>query len=115
MKRILFSIITLAVMALCASGQEVTKAVQGTTATAVSGTGYTALLSGTVGVPARQLTLLNTTGVSIEILRTGAGVAFVLPTGMARLLRGIATTSEISIRRADVSATPVTVYWEAEK
>ena len=59
------------------------------------------------------LDLVNTTGVTIEYRRNGAGSAIQIPTSSSRLIIGITNTNQISIRRYDQDPSPVTVAGES--
>lgn len=63
----------------------------------------------------RQVTIGNNTGTAIEVQQDGAGVAFPVFSGAYFTFYGITSTSQIGVRRVDVSGTQVTVNarWEA--
>lgn len=58
------------------------------------------------------LTNLDIEAVDLEIRRGGAGLALLLPFGSSMLLEGLANSSDIQIRRADLSAAPAQLRFE---
>lgn len=79
-------------------------------ATSGSGSTYVAFES----VACKQLTILNHSGTSLEVLRDGAGVALDLPDIAYWSFRGLTNANQISLRRADHSGTTVTIKAEVE-
>lgn len=61
---------------------------------------------------ATSLNILNNTGTDIEIWKSGAFI--VIPNGVSILVNFITNANQISVRRKDLSATIVTLYyvWE---
>lgn len=57
---------------------------------------------------AKECTVINTTGTAIDI-RYGTGTAISLPIGAGFTFKGITNTSQLQVRRTDVSNTPVTL------
>jgi hypothetical protein len=55
-----------------------------------------------------KLTISNQTGTSLEVRQDGAGVGFVMPTGLVFTFEGISNANQLSLRRVDVSNTQVT-------
>jgi hypothetical protein len=55
-----------------------------------------------------KLTISNQTGTSLEVRQDGAGVGFVLPTGLVFTFEGITNANQLSVRRVDTSNTQVT-------
>lgn len=79
------------------------------TATANPGTAFTALPS----AACVAVDLINQSGTAIEVRRGGAGNALPIPNGAARLMIGVGNANELSVRRVDLSNTPVNVHAEA--
>lgn len=61
---------------------------------------------------AREVTVFNTTGTTIEVRRGGAGVAIKLPDGASKTFDAITNANALSLRRTDTSNTQVTVQYE---
>lgn len=59
------------------------------------------------------LEVVNNSGADIEYRRNGAGNTIVVPNKITRLITGISNANEISLRRVDLSNTPVIVAAEA--
>lgn len=57
--------------------------------------------------------IVNNSGTDIEYRRGGSGKSITVPDGSSRLVLGVGRASDISIKRADGSATQVTVTAEA--
>jgi hypothetical protein len=74
--------------------------------TAVAGTTYTALASN----PAREVRLSNTTGTTVDVRQVGTTDSpYKLVTAASEVFRVVGNTNEIEVKRADDSATPVTI------
>ena len=78
-------------------------------ATDVSGTAFTAFDS----AACNALDIVNTTGHAIEYRRNGVGATITVPDNSSRLVVGVRDAANISFRRVDQSATPVTLTAEA--
>lgn len=59
------------------------------------------------------LDIVNDTGADLEYRRGGAGDTVKIQSGTGRKVYGISNADQISLRRVDVSNTPVTVKAEA--
>jgi hypothetical protein len=80
-------------------------------ATLSSGSGYASFPD----VPCQQMDLINNSGTTVEYLRSfpsGQTIAIPVITASSRLIVGLRNASEISVRRTDLSVTPVTVIAE---
>lgn len=77
--------------------------------TSAAGTAYVAFAS----KPCDALEIVNNSGVDVEYRRNGAGSTIVIKNQASRLITGISNANEISLRRVDLSATPVVVAAEA--
>ncbi len=88
----------------------VTNASIGIITTASPGSSYTSLPAGAC----TEVLLLNLdiAAVDLEIRRGGAGLALLLPFGTSMLLEGLVNSSDLQIRRADLSDTPAQVRFE---
>jgi hypothetical protein len=62
----------------------------------------------------QQATILNNTGVDLEVQRNGAGVTLPVLDGSFWTFRGITNANQIGVRRMDLVGTPVTVKYELE-
>lgn len=81
----------------------------GSVATSALGTEWVAL-----GAQAcARVEVINDTGTKLLLRRNGGGNTLPLYDGFARLFRGITNASQLQVRRADSSNTPVTVTWES--
>jgi hypothetical protein len=78
--------------------------------TSNSGAEYVQLTGG----ECKQVFIMNITGVTLEILRNGAGKALPLPDRCGYLVRGLTDANQISIRRQDQENIQVTVNYELE-
>jgi len=75
----------------------------------VSGSGYLPFDT----YPAAQMNVMNNTGTDIQIAVTSSIIPssyIVIPTGSAVLIPNITDTVQVTAKRADGSATPVTIY-----
>ena len=77
--------------------------------TAATGTNWTAFSS----QACNALDLVNTSAVSIDYRRGGAGSAMTLLSGTSRLIVGISNANSIEVKRTDSSNTTVTIPAEA--
>jgi len=77
--------------------------------TAATGSNYTAFSS----QACNSLDIVNTSSVSIEYRRGGAGNTMTILSGSSRLVVGITNASDISVRRVDQSNTQITIPAEA--
>jgi len=77
--------------------------------TAATGTNWTAFASTTCN----SLDIVNTSSVSIEYRRGGAGNAMTILSGSSRLVVGITNANQIEVRRVDTSNTQITIPAEA--
>ena len=80
-----------------------------TLTTAATGTNWTAFSS----QACNALDIVNSSSVSIDYRRGGAGNAMTILSGSSRLIVGISNASDISVRRTDTSNTQVTIPAEA--
>lgn len=77
--------------------------------TSVTGTNYVAFAD----KECDALDIVNHSNQNIVYVRNGTGDAMVILSKTSRIVVGISNASEISIRREDLNATPVTVSAEA--
>jgi hypothetical protein len=77
--------------------------------TAATGTNWTAFASTTC----QSLDIVNTSSVSIEYRRGGAGSTMTILSGSSRLVVGITNANQIEVRRVDTSNTQITIPAEA--
>jgi hypothetical protein len=79
--------------------------------TPVGGTAYTAYAS----QACLRLTIVNSSGQSIEFARGGTGVGIVVRDGASATIEGITNTNQISVRRsgANNNGEVVNAMWEA--
>jgi hypothetical protein len=77
--------------------------------TAATGSNFTAFSS----QACNSLDIVNTSSVSIEYRRGGAGNTMTILSGSSRLVVGITNASDISVRRVDQSNTQITIPAEA--
>lgn len=63
--------------------------------------------------PCNSLDVVNSSGTALEYRRNGAGLTMYMPDNSARNIPAITNANQISVRRIDVSATPVTITAEA--
>ena len=57
----------------------------------------------------KNLTIVNDTATALEVQQGGSGVALPIPVGATFKFEGITNSNQLGVRRADQSATPVTV------
>lgn len=79
--------------------------------TAANGTDYVAFPN----LAAEMLDITNDTGADLEYRRNASADTFPILAGQSRLITGITNANQISVRRADTTATPVKVKGEAFK
>lgn len=82
----------------------------GSVTTAASGATYTALSSQLAG----SVTIVNDTGVSLDVTKDGGTTKMVVPTGAAYCVKYIQNANQVSVRRTDNSNTQVVAYYEWE-
>ena len=80
-------------------------------ATNADGTTYNAFAS----TPCGQVTIVNDTGVDLEVRQDGAGVAIVVFNGQPFTFYGLSNANQLGVRRKDASVTPVTLAARWEK
>lgn len=80
----------------------------GSVATSGTGTAYVALAS---GGSAKTVHIINDTGTALEARLGGAGATLPIAADTYLTFRGLSSLSQVQVRRADVSATPVTVKY----
>jgi hypothetical protein len=82
----------------------------GLVTTTPPGSSYTVLPAG--ACTEVLITNLDITAVDLEIRRGGSGLALLLPFGTSMLLEGLVNSSDLQVRRADLSSTPTQVRFE---
>jgi hypothetical protein len=99
-----------ALTAVTANAGKATAANIGSVTTSATGATFVVLASGAC----TEVVLNNTalTAVDIEYQRGGAGAAMLVPSGSIAVVEAITNTSEIGVRRSDVSNTQVTFGFE---
>jgi hypothetical protein len=78
-----------------------------TTQTSAAGSAYVVLAAH----PARQVTIVNNTGTSIDVQYVSGGAAFPIPTGSMMTFQGIINSNQLQLKRTDNAVTQVTVAW----
>lgn len=101
-----------AVRIVDSSGRDVNAATGGNLNVATTSTGANFIPF--AAQPCKRIVIANNTGTAIEFLLGGAGVAFPIQTANVFTINGIVDASQVSVRRVDQGATPVTVngHWE---
>lgn len=61
-----------------------------------------------------RLIIVNTSGVTIEVMQGGVGVALPIPNNAAFTFEGITNANQLSVRRVDLSNVPVNVHGRYE-
>lgn len=82
----------------------------GSATTSTTGANFVALSEQVAG----SVTIINNTGTTLEISKDGGTTKIQLPTAASFCVNFITNANQVSIRRADVSNTQVTAYYEWE-
>jgi hypothetical protein len=82
----------------------------GSATTSATGTNWVPLTQQVAG----SVTIINNTGTTLEISKNGGTTKIQCPTGASFCVNFITDVNQVSIRRADVSNTQVTAYYEWE-
>lgn len=82
----------------------------GSVQTSATGANFVALSQQVAG----SVTIINNTGTTLDISKDGGTTKIQLPTAASFCVNFITDANQVSIRRADVSNTQVTAYYEWE-